>query len=184
MEDFTEGRRLRFRRTYTFLAVIAHLLAWAAYLPVVVALVFWPRLQGAQGEDFRILISVFVPVALTALALFLVRSPARSGDQLIAGEGLVVKDWLSVVPASLGIYGVSQIHLPTLIKLLLGGLIVAIAAASLPEVSRWGKVLALWAAVAVLWGFCGLAAFSVGLFFVPAAFVLLALGAVFTISPR
>ena len=184
MEDFTERRRLRFRRTYTFMAVVAHLLAWAAYLPVVAALVLWPRFQGEEGEDFRILITVFLPVALTALVLLLVRSTGWSRDTANDKEGFIVRDWLPVVPAGLGIYGVSQIHLPTLVKLLLGGLLLAVAASSLPGVARWGKLLGLWVAVVVLWGFCGLAALSVGLLFVPAAFVLLALGAVYTISPR
>ncbi len=56
-------------RASWILAIVAHVLAWVAYLPLAVGLVIWPYLQGDRGEEFGILIAVFVPVALTRSGL-------------------------------------------------------------------------------------------------------------------
>ena len=46
------------------MAIVAHILAWVAYLPVAIGLVIWPYLRVGSGEDFIVLDTVFVPVAL------------------------------------------------------------------------------------------------------------------------
>ncbi len=164
------------------MAIIAHLMAWVVYLPVAVGLVVWPYLLGERGEDFKVLATVFLPVALTGLALLTVLTSRRNGGiSLLAARTRVVPRLL-VLMAGLGIYSVSQVHLPVGAKLIIGAAIAAIALGPVLTAGKMGRVVALWVAALWLLGFCGLAAFSVGFLFLPAAFALLSLATVFSLS--
>ncbi len=168
-------------RACWILAVVAHVLAWLVYLPVAVGMVVWPYLQGERGEDFKVLATVFLPVALTGLALLTVLTSRRGqGVFLLAARARVVP-LLLVLMAGLGIYAISQVYLPVGAKLIIGAAIAGIALGPVLTAGKMGRVLALWAALLLL-GFCGLAAFSVGFLFLPAAFALLSLATVFSLS--
>ncbi len=67
-------------RATWILAIIAHALAWVAYLTLAVGLVLWPYLRGGRGEDFTVLATVFLPVALTGLALLTVLAARRNRE--------------------------------------------------------------------------------------------------------
>ena len=67
-------------RASWILAIVAHVLAWVASLPLAVGLVLWPYFQGGHGEGFGVLAAVFVPVALTGLALLTVLAARRNRD--------------------------------------------------------------------------------------------------------
>ena len=164
------------------LAIIAHVLAWVAYLPVAVGLVLWPYLQGGRGEDFTVLGTVFLPVALTGLALLMLLSGRKSGgiSFLTARERVV--SLLAVLTAGLAIYSLSQVYLPVWAKLIIGSVIAGIALGPLLTAGKIGRVVALWVAALLLLGFCALAAFSVGFLFLPAALASLSLATVFSFS--
>ncbi len=169
-------------RATWILAIIAHALAWVAYLPVAVGLVIWPYLRGGRGEDFTVLATVFLPVALTGLALLTLFSGRRSaGISFLAARGRVVS-LLVVLMAGLAIYSISQVHLPAWAKLIIGSAIAGIAFGPLLTAGKMGRVVALWVAGLLILGFCALAAFSVGILFLPAALTSLALAAVFSFS--
>lgn len=99
-------------RASWILAIVAHVLAWVAYLPLAVGLVILPYLRGGSGEGPGVLIAVFVPVALTGLALLTVLVARRNRDiSLLAARVRVVPILLALM-AGLAIYTVSQVHLP------------------------------------------------------------------------
>ena len=164
------------------LAIAAHVLAWVVYLPVAVGLVVGPYLLGGRGEDFKVLATVFLPVALTGLALLTVlTSPRDAGISSLAARTPVVP-LLLVLMAGLGIYSVSQVYLPLGAKLFIGAAIAAIALSPVLIVGKIGQVVGLWAAAVLLLGFCVLAVLGLGFLFLPSAFALLSLAAVFSLS--
>ena len=169
-------------RATWILAIVAHVLAWVAYLPVAVGLVIWPFLRGGHGEDFKVLATLFVPVALTGLALLTVLAARRNRDISLLAARVSVVPILLVLMAGLAIYAVSQVHLPVWAKLIIGSAIAMMALGPLLTPRKIGRVLALWVVAILLLGFCGLALFSVGILFLPAAVALLALAAVFSFS--
>ncbi len=164
------------------MAIVAHVLAWMVYLPVAVGLVVWPYFQGWHGEDLQVLATLFLPVALTGLALLTVLTSRRNvGISLLAARTRVVP-LLLVLMAGLGIYSVSQVHLPVGAKLIIGAAIAGIALGPVLTVGKIERVVALWVAAFLLLGFCVLAGFSVGSLFLPSAFALLSLAGVFGLS--
>ena len=169
-------------RASWILAIVAHVLAWVAYLPLAVGLVIWPYLQGDRGEEFGVLIAVFVPVALTGLALLTVLAARRNRDiSLLAARVRVVLILLALM-AGLAIYAFSQFYLPVWVKLVIG---VAIGGVALVPVFIGGKIgrsVVLWVAALLLLGFCVLTGFSVGVFFLPSALLSLSLATVFSFS--
>ena len=164
------------------LAIAAHVLAWLAYLPLAVGLVLWPYARGERGEDFTVLATVFLPVALTGLSLLTLLSGLRSASisLLTARERVVLL--LAVLMAGFAIYSIGQVHLPVWAKLIIGTIIAGIALGPWLTAGKIGQVVALWVVALLLLGFCALAAFSVGIFFLPAALVSLSLAAVFSFS--
>ena len=108
-------------------------------------------------------------------------SRSNLGISLLAARTRVVP-LLLVLMAGLGIYSVSQVHLPVGAKLIIGAAIAGIALGPVLTVGKIGRVVALWVAAFLLLGFCVLAGFSVGCLFLPAAFALLSLAAVFGLS--
>ena len=169
-------------RASWILAIIAHVLAWVAYLPLAVGLVIWPYLQGDRGEEFGVLIAVFVPVALTGLALLTVMAVRRSGTFSLLAFRARVAPLLLFIIAGLAIYAVSRFHLPWEVKVVIGVAIGGIALGPVFIGGRIGRVLTLWVAALLLLGFCVLGLASVGILFLPAALTSLALATVFSFS--
>ncbi|MCH7621224.1 MAG: hypothetical protein IH870_04930 [Chloroflexi bacterium] len=102
------------------------------------------------------LATVFLPVALTGLALLTVlTSRSNRGISLLAARGG---------------------------KLIIVAVIAGIALATVLAVGKIERVVALWVAALLLLGLCVLAGFSVGFLFLPAAFALLSLATVFGLS--
>ena len=102
------------------------------------------------------LATVFLPVALTGLALLTVlTSRTNRGISLLAARGA---------------------------KLVIVAVIAGLALATVLTVGKIERVVALWVAALLLLGFCVLAVFSVGFLFLPAAFALLSLATVFGLS--
>ncbi len=177
MDSMTKGGRAS-----RILAIAAHVLAWVAYLPLAAGLVMWPYLGGGRGEDFTVLATGFLPVALTGLALLTRLSHRRSaGNSLLATRERFVS-LLAVPIAGLAIYSLSQFHLPWGAKGVIGVAIGGVALGPLLNAGKIGRVAALWVAALLLLGFCALAAFSVGIFFLPAALASLSLAAAFSFS--
>ncbi len=169
-------------RASWILAIVAHALAWVAYLPLAVGLVIWPYLQGGRGEEPGILIAVFVPVALTGLGLLAVLAARRNRDISLLAPRVRVVPILLMLMAGLAIYAVSQFYLPWEAKAVIGVAIGGIALAPVFITGKIGRVVTLWVAALLLLGFCVLTGFSVGIFFLPTALVSLSLAAAFSFS--
>ena len=169
-------------RATWILAIAAHVLAWVAYLPLAVGLVLWPYLRGGPGEDFTVLATVFLPVALTGLALLTVLAARRNRDiSLLAARERVFPILLALM-AGLAIYAFSQVYLPVWVKLVIGVVIGGLALGALLTAGKTGRALTLWVAALLLLGFCALGLASVGILFLPAALTSLALATVFSFS--
>lgn len=168
-------------RTVVTLSAAAHLLAWGAYFSIAIGLVLWPAFQGQLGIEWKVLATVFVPVSLTGLGfLTLMIARQRAGDNRDSTV-LVV---LLAAFCALGIFAVSQIQLPLQIKLLLGIAIASFPIVSIVGVGKSGSVFFLTVASMTALGFCVLAMFSVGIFFLPSALALLASTIIFAVQPR
>ena len=172
----------RVGRASWILAIVAHVLAWVAYLPMAVGLVIWPYLQEGRGEDFIVLATVFAPVALTCLTLLMVLSSRRStGNSVRSARERIIPILLALM-AGLAIYAISQVYLPVWARVIIGTAIAGIALGPLLTGGRAGRVLALWATALLMLGFCALTVVSVGILFLPAALASLALATVFSFS--
>ncbi len=164
------------------LAIAAHVLAWLAYLPLAAGLVIWPYLRGGRGEDFTVLATVFLPVALTGLALLTVLAARRNREfSILAARERVFPILLALI-AGLAIYAFSQVYLPVWVKLVIGAVIGGLALGALLTAGKTGRALTLWVAALLLLGFCALGLASVGILFLPAALTSLALATVFSFS--
>ena len=169
-------------RASWILAIVAHVLALVASLPLAVGLVLWPYFQGGHGEGFGVLAAVFVPVALTGLALLTVLAARRNRDiSLLAARERVFPILLALM-AGLAIYAFSQVYLPVWVKLVIGVVIGGLALGALLTAGKTGRALTLWVAALLLLGFCALGLASVGILFLPAALTSLALATVFSFS--
>ncbi len=172
----------RGKRATWILGIAAHVLAWVAYLPLAVGLVLWPYLRGGRGEDFTVLATVFLPVALTGLAFLSLLSGRRSAGVSFLADRERFVSLLAVLMAGLAIYSISQVHLPWGPKVVIGVAIGGVALGPLLNAGKIGRVAALWVAALLLLGFCALGLASVGILFLPAALTSLALAAVFSFS--
>lgn len=152
-------------------SAIAHALAWAVYLPLAIGLVVWPVLRGGHGEDLVVLITMFMPVELTGLGLLAVLISGLQG----AGNRMhfLALGTLLLVFCGLGIFSISQLHLPLEIKLVGGSVIGSFSIILMVDAGKLGVAIVLWGVGLLLLGFCALAMFSVGIFYFPAALVLL-----------
>ena len=162
-------------------AAIAHGLAWVVYVPLAIVLVSWPTQQGRGGEDLKVLATVFMPVALTGLGFL---------TTVISGRGAERKPvywvWLALLTVfcGLGIFSLSQIHLPLQIKVVVGLVIGLFPIILLVTTREAISVLLLWIAAVLLLLFCGLAMFSVGIFYVPTALALIASAIIFSFKAK
>ena len=149
---------------------VSHALAWIVYLVVTFGLVLWPAWQDGDGEDFRVLATVFAPVALTGLGLLTVLDQGRLADSKPVS---IVSAVLLTLFCGLAILSIALIHLPVSVKLTIG-LIVGFYPVILTLVAgRGSRSLLLWITMALLLGFIALASLSGGIFFLPAALAML-----------
>ena len=148
-------------------SAISHALAWIVYLVVAFGLVLWPAWQDGDGEDLRVLATVFTPVALSGLGWLTV---------LVQGDGKpmsIISAVLLTVVCGLAILSIVLIHLPVSAKLTIGLIVGFYPIILMLGVGRGGRSLLLGITVALLLGFSALAIFSVGIFFLPAALAML-----------
>ena len=151
-------------------SAVSHALAWIVYLVVTFSLVIWPAWQHGDGEDLRVLATVFMPVALTGLGLLTVLDQGR----LAVGQPmLIISAALLTVFCGLAILSIALIHLPVSAKVTIGLIVGFYPIILTLGVGRGGRSLLLGITVALLLGFSALAAFSVGIFFLPAALAML-----------
>ena len=151
-------------------SAVSHALALIVYLVAAFGFVLWPAWQDGDGEDFRVLATVFMPVALSGLGLLTVLEQGRLAD----GRPMsIISPVLLTAFCSLAILSIVLIHLPVSAKLTIG-LIVGFYPIFLTlGVGRAGRSLLLGVTVVLLLGFCALAIFSVGILFLPAALAML-----------
>jgi len=152
-------------------SAVAHALAWAVYLPLVIGFVVWPALRGGDGEDLKVLITVFMPVELTGLGLLAVLINGFQGAY--NKSHFLALAALFLVFCGLGIFSISQLHLPLELKLVAGGVVSSFSIILMVDAGKLGVALVLWGVGLLLLGFCALAVFSVGIFYLPAALALL-----------
>ena len=102
-------------------SAVAHALAWAVYLPLAIGFVVWPVFRGGHGEDLKVLITMFMPVELTGVGLLAVLINGLQGawktSRFLALAALLL------VFCGLGIFSISQLHLPLEVKLAAGSVI-------------------------------------------------------------
>ena len=159
-----------FNQVMLISGAISHALAWIVYLVVAFGLVLWPAWQGGDGEDLRVLATVFAPVALSGLGwlTILVRGRRAAGKPMS-----ITSVVLLTLFCGLAILSIVLIHLPVSVKLTIGLIVGFYPIVLTLGVGRVGRSLLLGIIVALLLGFCYLAIFSVGIFFLPAALAML-----------
>ena len=172
---------MKFNRPAVKLSAAAHLLAWVAYLPIVIGIVLWPVLQGEYGIEFKVLVTVFTPVSLTGLGFLTIVNNIQRAEGKPVSSSLVV---LLIIFCALGIFAVSQFHLPLQIRLLLGIAIGSFSIISITDLGDVGSVFFLLFASFLSLGFCALSMFSVGAFFAPSALALLGSTIIFALQSR
>ena len=96
---------------------VSHALAWIVYLVVTFGLVLWPAWQDGDGEDLRLLATVFAPVALTGLGLLTVLDQGRLAD---SKPVMIIYAVLLTLFCGLAILSIVLIHLPVSVKLTIG----------------------------------------------------------------
>ena len=150
---------------------VSHALAWTAYLVVTFGLVLWPAWQGGDGEDLRVLATVFAPVAISGLGLLTVLDQGQLADSKPVS---IISAVLLTFFCGLAILFIVLMHLPVPVKLTFGLIVGFYPVILTLGVGRGGRSLLLGITVALLLGFNALAIFSVGIFFLPAALAMLA----------
>ena len=152
-------------------SAVSHALAWIAYLVVTFGLVLWPAWQDGEGEDLRVLATVFAPVAISGLGLLTVLDQGRLAD----GKPVsIVSAVLLTLFCGLTILSIVLMHLPVPVKLAFGLIVGFYPVILTLGVGRGGRSFLLGITLALLLGFSTLAIFSVGIFFLPAVLAMLA----------
>ena len=157
-----------FGRSMAFSA-LSHTLAWAAYLGLYVGLL--------RDEDVAARLAVLAPVAFSGVAFFwLLTVYLRHTSHTVGSVALV---GMVASAAGFGVSVVWQFHLPleakVAVALVVGGMVSPILLGKEEAVVR----PVLWICAVLLVFFCLLGAFSVEIFFLPAAVALLIAAAVF-----
>ena len=151
-------------------SAVSHALAWIVYLVVAFGLVLWPAWQDGDGEDLRVLATVFAPVALSGLGWLTVLVQGRRAE----GEPMsIISAVLLTLFCGLAILSIVLIHLPVSVKLTVGLIVGFYPIILTLGVVRGGRSLLLGITVALLLGFSALAILSVGIFFLPAGLAML-----------
>ena len=151
-------------------SAVSHALALMAYLAVAFGLVLWPAWQDGDGEDLKVLATVFMPVALSGLGLLTVLDQGR----LAGGKPMsIITPVLLTTFCALAILSIVLIHLPLWAKLTIGLIVGCYPIIMTLGVGGAGRSLLLGITVALLLGFSTLAIFSVGIFFLPATLAML-----------
>ena len=159
-----------FNQVMLISSAVSHALAWIVYLVVAFGLVLWPAWQDGDGEDLRVLATVFMPVALSGLGWLTVLVQGRRAD----GKPMsIISAGLLTVVCGLAILSIVLIHLPVSARLTIGLIVGFYPIILTLGVGRGSRSLLLGITVALLLGFSALAIFSVGIFFLPAALAML-----------
>ena len=98
-------------------SAVSHALAWIAYLALTFGLVLWPAWQDGDGEDLRVLATVFAPVALTGLGLLTVLDQGRLADSKPVSTISAV---LLTLFCGLAVLSIAFIQVPVSVKLTIG----------------------------------------------------------------
>ena len=151
-------------------SAVSHALAWIAYLAVTFGLVLWPAWRDGDGEDLRVLATVFAPVALTGLGLLTVLDQGRLADSKPVS---IISAVLLTLFCGLAILSIAFIHVPVSAKLTIGLIVGFYPVILTLGVGRGGRSFLLGIATVLLLGFSALAIHSVGIFFLPAALAML-----------
>ena len=146
-------------------SAVSHGLAWIAYLVVTFGLVVWPVWQDRDGEDLRVLTTVFAPVALSGLGLLTVLNQGRLDDSKPVS---IISAVLLTLFCGLAILFIVLTHLPVSVKLTIGLILGFYPIILTLGAGRGGRSLLLGITMALLLGFSALAIYSVGIFFLPA----------------
>ena len=152
-------------------SAVSHALAWISYLALTFGLVLWPAWQDGDGEDLRVLATVFAPVALSGLGLLTVLDQGRLADSKPVSTTSAV---LLTLFCGLAILSIAFIHVPVSAKLTIGLIVGFYPVILTLGVGRGGRSFLLGIAMVLLLGFSALASLSVGIFFLPAALLMLA----------
>ena len=160
----------RFNRVVLISSAVSHALAWIVYLVVVFGLVIWPAWQSGNGEDSRVLATVFGPVALSGLGWLTVLVHGRwAGGKPMS----IVFAVLLTVFCSLAILSVIFIYLPASAKLGVGIIVGFYPIILTLGVGQRSRSFLLGITAISLLGFSVLAIFSVGIFFLPTALAMM-----------
>ena len=147
-------------------SIVSHALAWIVYLVVAFGLVLWPAWRGGDGEDLRVLATVFMPVALSGLGWLTVLAQGRRAD----GRPLsIILAVLLTLFCVLAILSVVLVYLPVSVKLVIGLIIGLYPIILVLSVKQGIRSSLLGIAAILLLGFSALTIFSVGIFFLPTA---------------
>ena len=98
-------------------SAVSHALTWIVYLVVTFGLVLWPAWQDGDGEDLRVLATVFTPVALSGLGLLTALDQGRLADSKPVS---IISAVLLTLFCGLAILSIVLIHLPVPVKLTIG----------------------------------------------------------------
>ena len=151
-------------------SAVSHALAWIAYLALTFGLVLWPAWQDGDGEDLRVLATVFAPVALTGLGLLTVLDQGRLADSKPVSTVSAV---LLTLFCGLAVLSIAFIHVPVSVKLTIGLIVGFYPVILMLVAGRAIRSFLLGIAMVLLLGFSALASLSVGIFFLPAALAML-----------
>ena len=151
-------------------SAVSHALAWIAYLALTFGLVLWPAWQDGDGEDLRVLATVFAPVALTGLGLLTVLDQGRLADSKPVSTISAV---LLTLFCGLAVLSIAFIHVPVSVKLTIGLIVGFYPVILMLVAGRAIRSFLLGIAMVLLLGFSALASLSVGIFFLPAALAML-----------
>ncbi len=160
----------KFNHVMLISGAVSHALAWVVYLVVSFGLVLWPAWQDRDGRDLIVLATLFMPVALSGLGWLAVLTQGRRVDGKTRSLTLA---GLLLVFCALAILSIVFIRLPTPAKLAVMIIIGFYPVVLALDVGRGGRSLLLGITTFLLLGFSALAAFSVGVFFLPTALAML-----------
>ena len=153
-----------FNQVMRISSFVSHALAWAVYLVVSFGLVIWPALRDGEGEDLKVLVTVFAPVAISGLGwLTVIIQGCRQTDRPVT----MVLAVLLAAFCVLAIFSVALLRLPAMVKLAIGIIVGFYLIVLVVDVGKAGRSLLLGIGAALLLGFSVLASFSVGFLFLP-----------------
>jgi len=123
-----------------------------------------------------VLLTLLMPVVLTGLSFLtiMITYLRQVGSKFL----LTVSAVLLMIFGVMGILSIWQFYLPIVLKLAVSVVIASFSAVLVIDVRQAGTQLLLWVAAILLLGFCLVAIFSAGIFYLPAAIALIVSSAI------